>query len=95
MPGSHVVAWIEHEIHPQKVESYLAATLENAAQTASQTVKRCHLACQHTHRPSIHCHMMPIDEEKICHIVDECKSEPKGKLTPAQKVESSCHVALQ
>ena len=34
MPGPVVVAWIEHDIHPQKVESYLAATLENAAQTA-------------------------------------------------------------
>lgn len=34
MPGTPVVVWIEHQIHPQNVESYLTATLDNAAQTA-------------------------------------------------------------
>jgi len=34
MSGSEVVAWIEHEVHPDRVEAYIAATLANAAQTA-------------------------------------------------------------
>lgn len=33
MPGPEVVAWIEHQVHPERVEAYVAATLANAAHT--------------------------------------------------------------